>query len=58
MKNLFNSISLLLLLSSAIKCEEYFSSLVRLEKLAAQEGQLVEELQALANELNDEYVDK
>jgi hypothetical protein len=57
MKFLLNSISLVFLLS-ATKCEEYFSSLVQLEKLAVQEGQLVEKLQAVANEVNDEYVKK
>lgn len=63
MKVSLNSITFFLALNysllNAIKCEEYFSSLVHLEKLAKQEGQLIKSLQAIANELNtDEYVQK
>ena len=61
MKVALNSIahfSLLLLLTGAIQCQEHFSSLLQLEKLAEQQGQLVKRLQAIANELNDEYVNK
>lgn len=52
------SFLLLVLLVGAIRCEEHFSSLVQLEKLAEQEGQLVKKLRAIANELNDDYVSK
>lgn len=58
MKNSLNSILLVFLLSSAVECGEYFSSLLKLEKLAVQEGQLLAELKAVAKELNIEYVNE
>jgi hypothetical protein len=55
---LYSLLHLVVLLVGAIRCEEHFSSLVQLEKLAEQEGQLVKKLRAIANELNDDYVSK
>jgi type II secretory pathway component PulF len=54
------SLNLILFLLSAINCQdvEHFSSLVQLERLGEQEGRLVLQLEAIADEYDDDYVKK
>lgn len=54
-------VNLILFLLTAIKCqqEEYFSSLVQLEKLAVIESEFITKLKAIVDEVSDEdYVRK
>jgi hypothetical protein len=52
------SLNLILFFVGAINCQhvEHFSSLVHLQRLGEQESELIAELGAISDELNDDYV--